>query len=100
MSPSYQHIFVECPTISIHALYKFKVSGLNVDQLKQLTARFHLEKTSPEYKDGCEYTAKVDKPSMMSVLNYLSEALGFVVFAVTLGEADNQFFLRKEILNL
>lgn len=98
MSPAYQHLYLECATISMQALYKVQISGLDEGQLRQVTSKFHLQRPSPDYKEGCEFTAKLHKPSMMEVLNYLSEAFGFVVFAVTSVEFRNQFFLRKEVL--
>lgn len=96
----YQHVYLECATISMHALFKLEISGLNVIQLKAVTTKFYLEWPSPENVETYLFKAKLQKPSMMAVLNYLSETFGFEVFTVTFGEFKNQFFLRKEILQI
>lgn len=97
---AYQHVYLECATISMHALFKLEISGLTMEQLKAVTAKFYLEWPSPEKMENWEFKAKLQKPSMMAVLNYLSETFGFEMFAVTFGDFKNQFFLKKEIVHV
>lgn len=94
----YQHILLGCKTSLLLSVKEITLSGFSENEMKQFINRFHFNSYN-----NTDFACEKNVPSMMNILNFMSQSLGYDVFSTTVRKDESSsldkthFYLRKEV---